>query len=460
MPISLGTTTIAAIYLGTTSISSAYLGNTQVFGGFSPLDLFSGGAQGIWLDPSDLTTMFQDTAGTVPVTTAGQTVARVNDKSGGGNNATQATAASRPAYSIMPSGGRRNFLTYSEDFRNTAAAGEARPWTLDNSGATNPTVTADFGTAPNGTTTADRIQLDKTGGTFSRVQQVLSGLTNGIYTFSVWLMNNAGGTVNVGIRVEGTAANCAVTSTWQRFSVTLSAAGTSASAQIMLFDSIAGNDETADILAWGAQVDAGSTATAYQKVTTRYNVTEVGKASMSCLSFDGVDDFLVTPTITPGVDKAQVFAGVGKLSDAATSILAEHSVNSASNAGTFIVTAPNNISSSGNYGMYSRGSTAPAAAANSAITLAPVINVLAGIGDIAGDVQRIRLNGAGEVTNTNDQGTGNYLAHPIYIGRRGGTTLPFNGNVYSLIVRFGANLTAGQITDAETWVAGKTGVTL
>lgn len=65
---------------------------------FDPATLFAGGEFGGWYDPSDLSTMFQDTAGTIPVTTAGQTVARINDKSGRGNNLTQATAANRPAY--------------------------------------------------------------------------------------------------------------------------------------------------------------------------------------------------------------------------------------------------------------------------------------------------------------------------------------------------------------------------
>ncbi len=84
MPVSLGTTTIAAIYLGTTSIVSAYLGSTQVFGGsFTPLSLFSGGAQGIWLDPSDLSTMFSDRAGTTAVTTPGTVVGLRLDKSKG-----------------------------------------------------------------------------------------------------------------------------------------------------------------------------------------------------------------------------------------------------------------------------------------------------------------------------------------------------------------------------------------
>lgn len=50
---------------------------------FNPVSLFSAGEQGIWLEPSDLTTMFQDRAGTTPVTTPGQTVGLRLDKSKG-----------------------------------------------------------------------------------------------------------------------------------------------------------------------------------------------------------------------------------------------------------------------------------------------------------------------------------------------------------------------------------------
>ena len=49
---------------------------------FSPADLFASGEQGAWYDPSDLTTMFQDRAGTTPVTADGQTVGKILDKSG------------------------------------------------------------------------------------------------------------------------------------------------------------------------------------------------------------------------------------------------------------------------------------------------------------------------------------------------------------------------------------------
>ena len=51
-----------------------------------PRSLFASGEQGIWLDPSDFSTLFQDAAGTIPVTAYGQPVGMVVDKSGNGNN--------------------------------------------------------------------------------------------------------------------------------------------------------------------------------------------------------------------------------------------------------------------------------------------------------------------------------------------------------------------------------------
>ena len=52
-------------------------------GSFSPYSLFSGTAIGTWFDPSDLTTMYQDAAGTTAVTTPGQPVGLRLDKSKG-----------------------------------------------------------------------------------------------------------------------------------------------------------------------------------------------------------------------------------------------------------------------------------------------------------------------------------------------------------------------------------------
>lgn len=71
--------------------------------------LFSKNEQGIWYDPSDLSTLYQDAAGTTPVTDVEQPVGRMLDKSGRGNHAFQDTSASRPVLSA-----RVNLLTGTE----------------------------------------------------------------------------------------------------------------------------------------------------------------------------------------------------------------------------------------------------------------------------------------------------------------------------------------------------------
>ena len=58
--------------------------------------LYSNNEQGFAYDFNDLSSMFQDTAGTIPITTVGQSVARVLDKSGRGNHLSQSVSASRP----------------------------------------------------------------------------------------------------------------------------------------------------------------------------------------------------------------------------------------------------------------------------------------------------------------------------------------------------------------------------
>ena len=58
--------------------------------------LFSNGEQGFFYDPNDLSTMWQDALGTVPVTAVGQVVGLIRDKSGRNNHAFQTTSASRP----------------------------------------------------------------------------------------------------------------------------------------------------------------------------------------------------------------------------------------------------------------------------------------------------------------------------------------------------------------------------
>jgi hypothetical protein len=57
--------------------------------------LFAAGEEGGWYDPSDLSTVWQDDAGTV-AGAIDSPVGRLDDKSGNGNHLLQATADARP----------------------------------------------------------------------------------------------------------------------------------------------------------------------------------------------------------------------------------------------------------------------------------------------------------------------------------------------------------------------------
>lgn len=65
---------------------------------FDPARLFAAGQSGVWLDPSDQATLFQDAAGTVAVSGPDQPVGRILDKSGNGRHATQSVSAARPTW--------------------------------------------------------------------------------------------------------------------------------------------------------------------------------------------------------------------------------------------------------------------------------------------------------------------------------------------------------------------------
>lgn len=106
-------------------------------GGFDPSVIFAE-MQGAWLEPR-IGGMWQENTGTTPTTAAGESIGKINDLSGYGYNATQATVANRPTLqyvnglplvrcnsnqfmtvSLPAINVRRNLLTYSEDFTNAA----------------------------------------------------------------------------------------------------------------------------------------------------------------------------------------------------------------------------------------------------------------------------------------------------------------------------------------------------
>jgi lysophospholipase L1-like esterase len=78
------------------ALISAFSGAPSTVAAWSPTALFAASEQGAWYDPSDFASMFQDDAGTIPVTATGQSVGKILDKSGKNNHAKQAAAGNRP----------------------------------------------------------------------------------------------------------------------------------------------------------------------------------------------------------------------------------------------------------------------------------------------------------------------------------------------------------------------------
>ena len=401
--------------------------------------LFQNNEPGVWYDPSDFSTMFQDAAGTTPVTAVEQPVGLVLDKSGNGNHAYQTTSTSRPVLSA-----RVNLLTKTEQFNDAA-------WNKV-SGGTGivPVVTPNATVAPDGTATACQIVFNKGAGTTASDYSIIQYFTSSVIGVgSIYIKADA--PVRLMMRIGSTWLTIDATTVWKRVN-TVSESG--ASLQIGLREGYGLSDipNTATVYIWGASiVPADQSDLPYQRVNTSTDYDTVGFKPY--LKFDGVDDWLVTNTITPGTDKAQVFAGVRKLSDAAQAAMVELSASAAANNGAFLLAAPD--AATATFAFDSKGTLQVDAVASG--QTAPKTAVVVGLGDIAGDSAAIRVNGTVLDSDTADQGTGNYLAYPLYIGRRGGTTLPFNGYIYSLIARFGANLPADTIASTESWVNWKTG---
>ena len=108
------------IYSGASPVSFIYRGPDRLWVA-PPSALFAVGGVGLWLDPSKRASLSQDSAGSVPVTAAGQPVGRILDQSGGARHATQSTSAARPTYQIDAGGRPYLYFDAVDDWLSTAA---------------------------------------------------------------------------------------------------------------------------------------------------------------------------------------------------------------------------------------------------------------------------------------------------------------------------------------------------
>lgn len=336
---------------------------------------FSNGEQGVWYDPSDRATLYQDAAGTTPVTAVEQPVGLMLDKSGRGNRAYQSTSASRPVLSA-----RVNQYVGTATLATQNVTTRAATYTLRFEGTGSITLS--------GTATGTR-----SAGTHSVV------CTAGTLTSTV-----TGTVTNADLRVANDGVNLP----------------------------------------------------AYQRVNTATDYDTAGFPHY--LRFDGVDDFLVTNSIDfTGTDKMMVAAGVRTLASS-TGILVELSAGIASSRGTFYLSTLDTL---GTEAAALRLTDAPISFVDYTPSTRPVTYVASIAFDAStntySDQIKYRANTTPIVAADTTPATGprNFTVAPLYIGRRGGSSLPFNGRLYQLIIR-GAQSSASQISSVEMYVNGKT----
>jgi hypothetical protein len=455
----------------------------NTFPPFSPASLFANGEQGWWYDPSNFATLFQDSAGTTPVTAVEQPVGLQLDLSQGGRQAlpTSTSWTINSGDGVVTVVGDTVTITGATTITRVDMV--APGWAIGNhadisitssiAGATSPLIFLGGGN-PYTPTAGARLYQNVIASSTTMRLQVASGTASFVLTsrgkvagnhrFQSTSANRPVVSARVNLFVgTATLATQSVTTRAAAHTLTFTGAGSITLSGTATGTFNAGTHSvtttagslTATVSGTVTQADLRETNVgvglpAYQAVVTSTNYDSTGFPVY--IKPNGSNQFMQTNSINfTATDKVTVWQGVRKLSDAAQSVVAELSASIAANNGTFLLTAPN--SAAANYNFASKGTTL----VDNIVTTytSPITNVLVGIGDISGPVNSVKVNGGAATTDTSSQGTGNYGTYPAYFYARAGTSLFFNGNDYGSIAR-GAASTAAQITNGETYINSKT----
>lgn len=190
--------------------------------------------------------------GTGPATFTRTTTGTFVDKTDGLIKSAAIDTARFETNGILIEGASTNLLLRSEEFDNAS-------WSK-----TNTSVVADNTVSPDGTPTADSITQTSTNGTVQQTHTV--DPLNKTFTFSVYLKASAAQTSALRIHnndaSESIETNFAVTTEWQRFSVTKAFTLSKTSITAFLRPSNVGGP-TQTVQAWGAQLEELPFASSY-----------------------------------------------------------------------------------------------------------------------------------------------------------------------------------------------------
>lgn len=442
---------------------------------WSPRALFPPGTSGLWLDPSQRPALFQDAAGTIPAIAPGDPVGLIRDLGGRGNHASQATAAARPTLARHPASGLRQLLPVSTSFV---------PW----SGIAASAV-AEAAIGAGGALTMSKL-IENAEDRAHYLQYFLTTTVGKAYTLSVvakaaersvlqlLLPASAFGSNMAGffdltngasiIRAGASGGAIALGGGYYRCWVS-APASTEVSVDLQIrahttyADTLAGyqGDGVSGLYIDTPQIEVGAAPTAYQAAATAYDVSEAGYSAIWGLKFDGIDDYLTTPTINWGTDEIEVIYAARKPADAAAGVLAEYGASTQD--GSWSVVYPGAPGETwGRYGRaFSRGTSNVGAGISNALTQYAGPQAIVGgyRAKISTDTLIPRVNGGDLTSAAGDQGGGNYANRALTIGRSAAGGTPFVGTIYGIMV-INRLLTPTERSRVDQYFAAASGVTI
>lgn len=379
---------------------------------FNPMSLFMNGEPGVWYDPSDLSTLFQDSNGVTPVTATGQPVGLMLDKHLGLVRGTEINTAGVNGWTA----GRSATLTIVGGLLRVSPGAELSPY-----------ATKSFTTV--------------IGQWYELVVPIPSGSSSSIQS-----------TVRIGDTAGiGSVYSEPLTTGFRTRTVKFVAATTTTVVTLLHTGNSAG-----DYMNFGAASLKTLPGSHARQATQPSRPIYREGDGLRWLEFDGVDDMLQSPFVDMSqTDKLSITVGLNKGSDADIAIFMELG---ASPSTGWTIFAPRNAAQAG-YGIRARGTSQ--VDVNSPLTYpAPNTVVITELASITPSSLSMRIDGAVIGTNNTSQGTGNYSNTSLNIGRREGATFyPFNGKFYAAIVR-GATSTASEVILTERYIGIKTGKAL